>query len=149
MKISRRTAAKALLGGAASGLALPARAELADDAPQEWLRTEVCVIGGGSAGTGAALAAARAGAKVVLIECESILGGTSTNAWVHTWEPTAGTDGIPREIYQGMKQDPLGVTYADYDRGAPRRGGNALPFEPRVFNFTVREMPCSTWSTRS
>jgi hypothetical protein len=47
---------------------------------------------------------------------------------------------IPREIYQGMTQDPLGVTHADYDRGAPRRGGNALPFEPRVLNFTVREM---------
>jgi NADPH-dependent 2,4-dienoyl-CoA reductase/sulfur reductase-like enzyme len=77
MKISRRTAAKALLGGATSGLALPARARaadgLADDAAQERLRTEVCVIGGGSAGTGAALAAARAGAKVVLIECESPL----------------------------------------------------------------------------
>jgi hypothetical protein len=144
MNITRRTAAKALLTGAAGGLAVSARpnaaAAFASQAGQEHLKTEICIVGGGSAGTGAALAAARAGAKVVLVECESILGGTSTNAWVHTWEPTVGTDGIPREIYQGMKQDPLGVTYADYDRGAPRRGGQGLPFEPRSFNYTVREM---------
>jgi len=144
MKVSRRTAAKTLLSGVAAGLALPARARAAEtmahDAAQERLRTEVCVVGGGSAGTAAALVAARAGAKVVLIECESILGGTSTNAWVHTWEPTSGANGIPREIYEGMKRDPLGVTYADYGRGAPRRGGSGLPFEPRVFNYTAREM---------
>ena len=144
MKVSRRTAAKTLLAGVATGLALPARTRaaeaMAQDAAQERLRTEVCVLGGGSAGTAAALAAASAGAKVVLIECESILGGTSTNAWVHTWEPTSGADGIPREIYEGMKQDPLGVTVADYGRGTPRRGGSGLPFEPRVFNYTVREM---------
>ena len=55
-----------------------------------------------------------------LIECESILGGTSTNAWVHTWEPTAGGNGIPREIYERMRLHPLGVTYPSYDEGAPR-----------------------------
>jgi hypothetical protein len=144
MKITRRTAAKALLTGTAAGLALPTRAcaaeALARDAPLEHLRTQVCVIGGGSGGTGAALAAARAGAKVVLIECESILGGTSTNAWIHTWEPTSGADGLPRAIYDRMKENPLGVTYPDYDRGAPRRGGQGLPFEPWVFDFTVRSM---------
>jgi hypothetical protein len=51
-----------------------------------------------------------------------------------------GTDGLPREIYGRMKLDPLGVTYDDYDLGAPRRGGQGLPFEPRTFNYTVREM---------
>jgi hypothetical protein len=89
---------------------------------------------------GAALAAARCGANVVLLECESILGGTSTNAWVHTWEPTAGADGLPREIYAEMKKHPLGVTCPDYNRGAPRRGGQGLPFEPWVFNFAAREL---------
>ncbi len=144
MKISRRTAAKTLVMGTAGALALPARADTAEvaveNATEERIKTQVCVIGGGSAGTGAALAVARAGADVVLVESESILGGTSTNAWVHTWEPTSGADGIPREIYEGMRRDPLGVTYVDYDRGAPRRGGVGLPFEPRAFNLTVREM---------
>lgn len=118
--------------------------------PDEILKTDVCVIGGGSGGTGAALAAARGGADTVLVEFESILGGTSTNAWVNTWEPVSGADGLPREIYAAMRQDPLGVTYADYSRGAHRvvfkdgkwqRGGHhGLPWEPRAFNYFVREM---------
>jgi len=144
MQITRRSAGKGLLASAVGGLFPLARARGAaaslGQAPTEWLRTQVCVIGGGSAGTGAALAAARAGAKVVLIENESILGGTSTNAWVHTWEPTSGADGIPSDIYNEMKKDPLGVTYPDYARGAPRRGGHGLPFEPRAFNYAVRSM---------
>lgn len=144
MRMTRRAANQVLLAGAAGGLALPTPGRAAEavsrNVAEERLKTQVCVIGGGSAGTGAALAAARAGAKVVLVEFESILGGTSTNAWVNTWEPTSGANGLPREIYQRMKRDPLGVTYEDYDRGAPRRGGMGLPFEPRVFDYTVREM---------
>jgi len=76
---------------------------------EERLETQVCVIGGGSGGVGAALAAARGGADTVLIECESILGGTYTNAWVHTWEPTVAGDGIPREICERMREGYKGV----------------------------------------
>jgi hypothetical protein len=47
---------------------------------------------------------------------------------------------LPREIYQQMKRHPRGVTFDDYDRGAPRRGGHGLPFEPWVFNHTVRDL---------
>ena len=144
MQLSRRSAVKALLattagGWTPAGMAIASEKQGAIGSIEE-IKTEVCVIGGGSGGVGAALAAARAGARVLLIESESILGGTSTNAWVHTWEPTAGADGLPREIYERMRQDPLGVTIADYDRGAPRRGGQGLPFEPRTFDFAVREM---------
>ena len=84
MRISRRTAGKGLLAAATGGWALGHRStpaeQLAAGAAGESLQTEVCVIGGGSAGCGAALAAASAGARVVLVESESILGGTSTNA---------------------------------------------------------------------
>ena len=142
MRFSRRQLGKRLLAGAAAGTILSARSSAAPsgDVPEERLKTKVCVIGGGSGGVGAALAAARGGADTILIECESILGGTSTNAWVHTWEPTVGGNGIPREIYERMRLHPLGVTYADYNEGAPRRGGHGLPFEPYVFNYVVREM---------
>ncbi len=144
MKITRRTVSKAIMAGAAAGLAGSLRMNKAhaldSGCAEEHITAQICVIGGGSGGIGAALAAARAGANVVLVEVESILGGTSTNAWVHTWEPTSGADGLPREIYDRMKQDPLGVTYPDYDRGAPRSGGHGLPFEPHVFNYVVREM---------
>jgi hypothetical protein len=147
--ITRRTINKALLLAAAGPLATQIRggarttvasAQSPSAVPAERLRTEVCVVGGGSGGIGAALAAARAGAQVVLVESESILGGTSTNAWVHSWEPTSGADGLPREIYEQMQHDPLGVSCQDYARGAPRRGGTSLPFEPRVFDLTVRRL---------
>lgn len=140
MNITRRTAAKALAAAAAGGgwLASAQGAPATPKhAPEERLRAQVCVIGGGSGGIGAALAAARAGADVVLIEREAILGGTSTNAWVHTWEPVAGADGIPRDLYEAMKADPLAVTHADYGVGAPRRGGRGLPFEPRALNYAA------------
>jgi len=149
MKITRRTAVGAILAGAGAGLARPGRGQAVEaaarDAPAERIRTQVCVIGGGSGGMGAALAAARAGARVVLLEQESILGGTSTNAWVHTWEPVSGADGIPRDLYEMMKADPMGVTYPDYASGAPRRGGRGLPFEPRALNFAAR---CAMEATR-
>lgn len=143
MKCSRRGVAKAFLagcstlagGGAAWGEVVSERA-----ASRESLKTEVCVIGGGSGGLGVALAAARAGARVVLVERESILGGTSTCAWVANWEPSAGGDGLPRELYATMQADPLGVTHADYHVAAVRRGGHGLPFEPRVLSLAARRL---------
>ena len=104
----------------------------------EQIKTQVCVIGGGSGGIGAAVAAARSGAEVVLLEREAALGGTSTMAWVHTWEPVSGADGLARELYGMMKADPLAVVEADYAKGAPRVGGTPLPFEPRSLMLAAR-----------
>ena len=139
MICNRRAAAKTLIAGVGAVCGLPAIAVgqvtstgRRETSPDETIKTQVCVIGGGSGGIGAALAAARAGAKVVLLERESVLGGTSTMAWVHTWEPVSGANGIPRDLYMAMKEDPLAVTFSNYDEGAPRRGGHGLPFEPRA-----------------
>jgi len=140
MDMDRRTAAKAVFATAAGGMALPALArQTMAGAAEERIRTQVCVVGGGSGGIGAALAAARAGARVVLIEREAILGGTTTMAWIHTWEPVSGANGIPRELYEAMKRDPLAVTEPDYAKGSPRRGGASLPFEPRALVRAARE----------
>lgn len=48
------------------------------------LRCDVLVAGGGTAGLGAALGAARAGAKTLLVERRSGLGGMAFSAQVHT-----------------------------------------------------------------
>ncbi|MBN2451599.1 MAG: FAD-dependent oxidoreductase [Lentisphaeria bacterium] len=63
--------------------------------------TGVCVIGGGSGGVAAALAAAREGAQVVLVEKERVLGGTGTAGLVCLWGATPAED-IAREIYDRL-----------------------------------------------
>lgn len=153
MNIPRRTATTRLLATCTSGMILgrnnPAFAANLQDAPLETLKAEVCVIGGGSGGVGAALAATRAGANVILLERESILGGTGTCAWVCVWQPVMGANGIPRDLYAVMKEDPSGVWGADYARSGmagrvkdgkwlPKNPG--IPYEPRTFDFAAREM---------
>jgi glycine/D-amino acid oxidase-like deaminating enzyme len=72
---------------------------------------DLAVIGGGSGGIGAALAAARMGLRVVLIEKEAMLGGTSTVAGVACWEPGVGGTGIPFDLYKRLKtsSDAVGI----------------------------------------
>lgn len=71
------------------------------------LAPDVCVVGGGAGGCGAALAAARAGASVVLVERNPWLGGTSTSAYVSAWQAGPG-EGFAREIYDRLRQWPGG-----------------------------------------
>lgn len=49
--------------------------------------TEVLVVGGGPAGIGTALGAARAGVKVMLLEQSNALGGMATNGLMSHWSP--------------------------------------------------------------
>jgi len=75
------------------------------------LNCDVCVVGGGSGGFGAALAAARAGARVILVEREPSLGGTSTSAFVSNWEPGPGCS-FARELYERLREIPGAVAIA-------------------------------------
>jgi len=72
--------------------------------------TKVVVIGGGSAGVGAAWRAAKCGSEVVLIESGNILGGTSTLGGVHCWEPGIASTGLNRELYRLMRTVPYGAS---------------------------------------
>ena len=99
---------------------------------------DVAVIGGGSAGVAAALAAARGGARTVLVERESSLGGNAAHALVHTicglylpadtGEAALAHGGIPREIALALG-------------GAPERAGKVwyLPVPPAALSALYSE----------
>lgn len=137
----------------------------ASGAPVETLRTDVCIVGGGSGGYAAALAAARAGADCVLIEKRDRLGGTSTGAYVSNWEPGPGDDfaeeifarlskipnavGIARDYNADRKKGPFGLwlttpglKYSETLRRAQHPQGlwRAVVFEPEALHRVVLEM---------
>lgn len=70
---------------------------------------QVIVVGGGPAGCGAAIAAARGGAKTLIIEKTGMLGGAATAGLVNAWAPFSDGkriiySGIAQEIFQTMKK---------------------------------------------
>ena len=94
-KIERRTMLKSV-GALSLGMAAPAMArgeKLVEpyETQRKQISTDILVVGGGTAGTVAAIQAARAGAKTVLLEFGSQLGGTTTTGGVsfpgifHAW----------------------------------------------------------------
>lgn len=76
----------------------------ASTALAEIIETDVAVVGGGSGGFGAAWTAAYLGAKVVLVEKQGMLGGTSTIGGVNNWEPGMGGTGVPYRVWQKLQQ---------------------------------------------
>jgi glycine/D-amino acid oxidase-like deaminating enzyme len=69
--------------------------------------TEVLVIGGGTSGVGAAVAAARAGARTIIVERYGFLGGVANvGLCLHTFHSSQGeriVAGLPWEMIQRMK----------------------------------------------
>ncbi|WP_426954462.1 FAD-dependent oxidoreductase [Muricoccus radiodurans] len=90
---------------------------------------DVVVTGGGAAGIGAAVGAARAGARVLLAERHGFLGGAATNAGVLTYcglyvnrpEPVRAVGGVGAEVMARLA----------------RRGGQVAPFRARSGNWIV------------
>jgi hypothetical protein len=109
-------------------------------------RHGVIVIGGGSGGIGASLAAARLGADVCLIEAHQILGGTSTVGGVNVWEMGSGGTGIPFDLYLRMKQIACGVGIYTIGRHAawaqagetPYPGGESIIDPTQTYADTLR-----------
>ncbi len=121
-------------------------------------KTDVLVIGGGPAGLGAAVGAAKTGAKVILIERYGFLGGNATAALVmplmsfHTQtkatHPPRSTNGLlfPNDHGPG---DPVvaGVLSELLERLIKSGGaisptlqtGYVVPFDPEVFKIVAME----------
>lgn len=84
---------------------------------------DVVVAGAGPAGIVAALAAARSGAKVCLLEAHGCLGGVWT-AGLLTWMFEMNQPGIPREITRQLS----------------RRGARLEGHDPSMYTYDVEEM---------
>jgi hypothetical protein len=90
---------------------------------------DLAVIGAGSGGIGAALAAARAGLRVLLVEKSDMLGGNATRCGVNCWEPGVGGTGIPFDIYKRLKWIPQAVGIYSFGRHFMwQRPDEAIPY---------------------
>jgi len=99
----------------------PSPAETIREAPREipvHTKCDVLVVGGGPAGTAAAVAAARLGADVVLLERYNHLGGLSTGGLV-IWIDRM-TDWAGRHVIRGFAEEILGRLPRDSVAGPTR-----------------------------
>jgi len=84
---------------------------------------DVIVCGGGPAGCASAAAAARDGAKTLLLESTGSLGGMGTSGLVPAWAPFSDNEKI---IYRGLAQK----VFEECKAGMPQIPKNALDWVP-------------------
>ncbi len=110
--------------------------------------SDVAVIGGGPAGVCAAVAAARTGAEVILLERAGFLGGTATGAMVAAfngfyWNDVRVTDGIAGEIVERLEVAGGTNGIRDYVGGALTDAPfsyKVLPFDPEILKFVLDDL---------
>lgn len=91
---------------------------------------DVLVCGGGVSGVGAALGAARTGAKTMVLERNAFLGGAATAVIMNTWNvPVSRMTGVAREIALELAQ-----------RGEGNITGPTFPFDPEGFKQLSSEL---------
>ncbi len=114
---------------------------------------EVLVCGGGIAGIAAAISAARAGRRVLLLERGFLLGGLATAGLITIYLPLC--DGMGRQVSFGLAEELLRLSVAevcDGKRGVPnwlwsddpaKRGENSPRFEvnfnPQLFAIAAEQ----------
>ena len=104
---------------------------------------DVVIVGAGSGGIGAAIGAARSGAKTLLVDRASSIGGVVASAWVHNWEPTCGNSPLAREIWARMRSMPLGATNMQFTTsrdGADGHRNPTMPFELWAYRNAVQDI---------
>jgi len=101
-------------------------------------RYDLVVVGVGSGGFGAALAAARAGLSVLCLEKADRIGGNAVRGGVSMWEPGVGGTGFPFEIYQRLKAYPQAVGIYSFGRHISWDGWSAFPGGEHVIDSARR-----------
>ncbi|MCL6527277.1 MAG: FAD-dependent oxidoreductase, partial [Thermaceae bacterium] len=96
--------------------------------PRHW---EVLVVGGGTAGAMAAISAARAGARTLVVEALGALGGTGTNAQV---TPLMRNVSGGVNLNQGLTNQ-LKRRLREREDGATDPGGNDNWFNPEGMKY--------------
>lgn len=94
---------------------------------------DVIVAGGGTAGAVAGIAAARTGARVLVVEAQGSLGGTGTNAWVTPlMRNVSGGQNLNRGLTEEIK-----ARMRERGDGAIDPGGNDNWFNPEGLKFVL------------
>lgn len=101
---------------------------------------DLLVLGAGSGGIGTALAAARAGLDVLLIEAYSQIGGTAAWAGVNNWASGAGGTGLPQEIYHRLREIPQAVGISSVGRHCCWPGEGEGPTYPGGENLIAPDL---------
>ena len=148
--IRRRDAIKLAAGAGAGAVHATAAGLHAEPAtapsstpPLDQTETDVLVIGGGTAGTIAALQAARAGAKTTLVEMGSMLGGTTTIGGVafpglfHAWGKQV-IAGIGWELVRKAVELDDGV-FPDFSRIPERHSQHQVKLNGPLFAALAEE----------
>jgi hypothetical protein len=110
-------------------------------------RWGVLVAGGGVAGVAAAIAAARAGARTVLVEKTFVPGGLATAGLINWYSPLC--DGAGRQVTFGLAEELLhaglkygpGEVYGGWGNGdGPRTGRYHAHFQPACMVIAMEEL---------
>jgi hypothetical protein len=108
---------------------------------------DVAVLGGGIAGTAAAIQAARSGAKTVLLEKNSILGGLATSGLIYVYLPLCDgygcqtTFGLAEEILKtSTKYGPGDIPDWEKNRGNSARQRYYTCFSPASLSLALDEL---------
>ncbi len=104
---------------------------------------DVIVVGGGTSGMIASLSAAQCGASTLIVEEDSSLGGTMTDAEVNqimTFHDAMGNQvvkGIPEELIQRLRQQGGSLGHVEDARTSLFA---RTPFDPEMLKYVAQEM---------